>query len=344
MLEEFLKGEPPGLSNKLRRDRMKKAIFFIGVGILLFLFAPAQAAYPDREIILVNAHAAGTNTDQCIRLISDIASKALGQPIVVLNKPGASYVIGASQVANAKPDGYTIGVASGSLFAHLVHMRKVPFDVKNDFSWIASFTEHTNGLVVKADAPWKNLEEFLDYAKKNPGKIIYCHDGYGILGHILMEYLAVKKGGIEWKFVPIIGPKQVTALLGGHVHAWSAGGIHVQYVKDKQMRFLILFDPIRSKAAPDVPSIAETSYDVGYKGTPITIFGPKGMPEPIRKKLEETYLQAMQDPSYHKLLDTLQIPRLFRNGKELADTLESGSKMFENLIKITGIKGEKEEK
>ena len=110
------------------------------------------------------------------------------------------------------------------------------------------------------------------------------------------------------------------------------------------MRLLINFDPIRLKAAPDVPTIAETSYDIGYKGTPITIFGPKGMPEPIRKKLEETYLQAMQDPSYHKLLDTLQIPRLFRNGKELADTLESGSKMFENLIKITGIKGEKEEK
>jgi len=324
---------------------MKKFAIGMAIGLSLFLCSAAPAAYPDREITLISAHAAGTNTDQCIRFLSEIASKIIGQPIVVLNKPGASYVIGASAVANAKPDGYTIGVASGSLFGHVIHMRKVPFDVKKDFSWIGGFTEHTNGLVVKGDAPWKSLGEFLDDAKKNPGKIIYCHDGYGLLGHIIMEYIAAKHGGIDWKFVPIPGgPKQTTALLGGHLHAWSAGGFHVQFVKDKQMRLLINFDPARLKAAPDVPSIAETQYDIGYKGTPIALFGPAGMPEPIRKKLEETYLQAMQDPSYHKLLDTLEMPKIFRNGKELSETLESGSKMFENLIKLTGIKAEKAEK
>ncbi len=324
---------------------MKKMGIFALVTLGFSLLSSAQAAYPDREITLVCAHAAGTNTDQCIRVVSDLASKILGQPIVVMNKPGASYVIGASAVANAKPDGYTIGVASGSLFSHVPHLRKIPFDIKKDFSWITGFTEHTNGLVVKADAPWKTFEEFLDYAKKNPGKITYCHDGYGLLGHIFMEYMAVKKGGIDWKFVPIPGgPKQTTALLGGHVHAWSAGGFHVQFVKDGSMRLLVNFDPHRLKAAPDVPTLKELGYDVGYRGTPIAMFGPKGLPEPIRKTLEDAYLRAMKDPAYRKLLDTLQMPHIFRTGKELAETMDTDFQTFGKLIKITGIKGELGEK
>ena len=91
---------------------MRKMAVLTGIVACLFLLHSAQAAYPDREINLICAHGAGTNTDQCIRFLSDIASKIIGQPIVILNKPGASYVIGTSQVANAKPDGYTIGAAS----------------------------------------------------------------------------------------------------------------------------------------------------------------------------------------------------------------------------------------
>ena len=138
------------------------------------------------------------------------------------------------------------------------HMRKVPYDYRNDFTWIATYTEYTSGLVVKADAPWKTLEEFLDYAKKNPGKVIYGSDGHGVGTHILMEYLALKKGGINWKHVPIAGgPKLATALLGGHIHAWSAAGTHVQMVKDGTVRLLVSFNKTRMKSAPEVPTIVE---------------------------------------------------------------------------------------
>ncbi len=324
---------------------MKKIMILMVTGTLGFLFSTAQAAYPDREITLVCAHAAGTNTDQCIRSVSDIVSKALGQPIVVVNKPGASYVIGASFVANAKPDGYTIGATSGSAFTQLPHMRNVPFDIFKDFTWIASFTQHTVGLVVKADSPWKTFQEFLDDAKKNPGKMIYSHDGYGLGGHILPEWVALTKGGIDWKFVPIPGgPKQATALLGGHTHAWSAGGFHVQFVKDKAMRLLVNYDTIRLKASPDVPTLRELGFDPGTNDTPIVIMGPKGLPDHIRKKLEDTYLRAMQDPSYMKLLDTMNMPTIFKGSKELAETIPADFKAWGRLVKITGVKTEKGEK
>jgi len=324
---------------------MKKALFFMIVGIGLSLFSPAQAAYPDREITLVCAHAAGTNTDQLIRFISEISGKALGQPIVVVNKPGASYAIGASAVTNAKPDGYTIGALSGSAFTQLPHMRHVPYDVFKDFTWIASFTQHTVGLVVKADAPWKTFDEYLDYAKKNPGKIIWSHDGYGLGGHILPEWVALTRGGIDWKFVPIPGgPKQATSLMGGHIHAWSAGGFHVQFVRDKTMRLLVNYDMIRLPSAPDVPTLRDLGYDSGIDDTPIVIMGPKGLPDPVRKKLEETYLKAMQDPGYHKVLDNTDMPKIFKGSAALTRTIEKDYKGWERLIQITGVKTEKGEK
>ncbi len=324
---------------------MKKVIFSMMAATFLFFFSHAQAAYPDREITLITSHAAGTSTDQAIRILSEAASKVLGQTIVIMNKPGASYVIGNSQVINSKPEGYTLGFCYAGAFAHVPHMRKVPYDFKKDVTWIGTCGDYTHGLVVKPDAPWKTLREFLDDAQKNPDTIIYSHDGYGLFLHVLMEYIAIKEGGIKWKFVPIPGgPKQATALLGGHTHAWAAGGFHVPFVRDKTMRLLVSFDRTRLKIEPEIPTIYEMGYETGIQGPSYVLFGPKGIPEPILRKIEDAYRKAVNDPSFAKLMGAFAVTPYFRNSKETEKYMSEESEAMGKLVKITGVKTEIGEK
>jgi tripartite-type tricarboxylate transporter receptor subunit TctC len=318
---------------------MKKGGF---VFLLLLIPCLAFGAWPEREITVYNGSSAGGVTDMATRILSDSVGKMFGQPVVVVNKPGASHTACANLVANAKPDGYTLGALSSGAFIQVPHQRKVPFDFQKDFTYIATYTEYTSGLVVKKDAPWKNLDEFLDYAKKNPGKVIYGSDGYGMGTHVLMEYLAMKKGGIEWKHVPIPGgPKLATALLGGHIHAWSAAGSHVQMVKDGTVRLMVSFNQTRMKAAPDVPTI----YELGLMGnlslgTPLVIIAPKKLPEPLSKKLEDAFLKAMKEPAYLDYLDKVLFPPVFAGGKETTEQMVIKSKGWGELVRITGIKEE----
>ncbi len=301
----------------------------------------AFGAWPEKEITVYNGSTAGGVTDMAARILSDMVSKIVEQPIVVVNKPGASHTICANAVANAKPDGYTLGTLSGGAFTQVPHMRKVPYDWRKDFTWVGAYTEYTSGLVVKNDAPWKTLDEFLDYAKKNPGKIIYGSDGHGMGTHVLMEYIALKKGGIDWKHLPIAGgPKLATNLLGGHIHAWSAAGSHVQMIKDKQVRLLVSFNSTRMKSAPDVPTLLELKLVDLEVGTSLPIIAPKNLPEPILKKLEESFLKAMHDPSYLQYLEKVEFPPVFAGSKETEKNIKRQYEGWGQMIRATGIREE----
>lgn len=318
---------------------MKQVVFLlIALSFLFFPQAQIQAAYPEKEILIISSHAAGSVTDIMIRFLSDMVKETLGQPILVSNKPGAGYVIGNAQVVNSKPDGYTLGFCQSGAFAYTPFMIKVPYDFKKDITWIMTSAQFTHGAVVKADAPWKDFKELLAYSKNNPGKIIYTHDGFGLVGHVAMEYIA-KKEGIEWQFVPMSSPaKQMASLLGGHSHIYVSGGTHIQFIKDKEVRLLMNFDETRQKVAPDVPTIHELGYAVGLKGPAYTLFGPKGIPEDAVKKLENAFNKAVNSPKFKDFLDKYTLTPLFRNSKQVAAYMESEAQSMESAIKYTGIK------
>ncbi len=316
---------------------MKKMIF-ITVVFCLFLSSPAQAEFPEREIIVYVGSTAGGTTDLAIRFISEYVSKDLGQPIVVVNKPGASHTVATNLVAHAKPDGYTLAATTSSPFDTVPLFRKVPYDPLKDFTWIATFGEFQHGFCVRSDAPWKNIEEFLDFAKKNPGKITYTADGYGMSNHLCMEYMAWKKGGINWKFVPIPGgPNQATALLGGHVNFWAAGGYQAQFVRDGSMRLLLAFNS-RMPEFPEVPTFQEVFKTNLQTSIFMILSGPKGIPDPIRKKLEGAFLKAMKMPANIEFFKKLGYPTTFYGSKETGPNIESQRKATAEMIKVTGVK------
>src|ERR1700687_2845720 len=157
--------------------------------------------YPTLPVILVVPWPAGGTTDIGMRALAAATEKYLNQKIVIENRPGAAGVLGPQQVAqNAAPDGYTLVQIPITVFRY-PFMRKTTLDPEKDFTYIIGISGYTFGVVVRNDAPWKTFQEFLAYAKANPGKINYGTPGAGTTLHITMEQIA-KKQGIKWTHVP----------------------------------------------------------------------------------------------------------------------------------------------
>ena len=164
---------------------------------------------------------AGGSTDTHLRKLSEIASRHLGQPIVIENKPGAGGMLGAVGVAkSAAPDGYTLVQLTVNAFRQ-PHMQKVDWDPLRDFTYIIGVSGYTFGIVVKADSPFKSFDDLIAYAKANPGKMSYGSTGTGTSPHLLVEQLAAK-AGVQFLHVPYKGNADSTqALMGGHIMAQS---------------------------------------------------------------------------------------------------------------------------
>ena len=218
---------------------------------------PAHAAFPDHPLDIVVPFSPGGGTDQISRSIADAMSKSLNQPVVVMNKPGAGTIIGTGYVAKAKPDGYTMLMAT---FAHAVNPalhRELPYDTDKDFAPVALIGTSPNVLVVNGKSPLKTVSQIIDQAKANPGKLTYGSYGTGTSAHLaaaLFENLA----GIKMTHVPYKGSSPaITDLLGGQIDmVFSTAASVAQYVKSGQLRAIAVTSAEPSAAYPGVPTIA----------------------------------------------------------------------------------------
>ncbi|MBA2413449.1 MAG: tripartite tricarboxylate transporter substrate binding protein, partial [Burkholderiaceae bacterium] len=184
---------------------MDRRTILMTTGALAVLPSSAYAqAFPSRPITLYCAFPAGGPTDQVLRAFAESASRTLGQSIIVESKPGAGGTVAPIALKTAKPDGYTLSQLAISIF-RIPHMQKTPqLDALRDFTYIINMTGYTFGLVVPASAPWKTLKEFVEDAKKNPGKIEYGSTGSGTTPHLAIEEFAAK-AGIKLTHVPFKG-------------------------------------------------------------------------------------------------------------------------------------------
>ncbi len=270
----------------------------------------AQSSFPNRPVTLIVPWPAGGATDRHLRVLAEAASKHLGQPIIIDNKPGASGTLGAATMAaTARPDGYTVAQMPITMF-RLPYMQKVSFDPTKDFTFVIHVSGYTFGTAVKADAPWKNWQEFLAYAKANPGKIRYSTPGAGTTLHITMEQVALQEG-IKWTQVPFRGEAESTAaLLGGHVEAAASGAGLGPLVDAKEVRMLVMWTPERSPRFPGVPTLVETGQRI-VSTSPYGIAGPKGIDPRNVQILHDAFKKGMEEPMHRKVLEDLSQPFLY---------------------------------
>ena len=300
--------------------------------------AVAQEKYPSKPINLIVGYPAGGTTDLGARALALAAGKILGQPVMILNKPGGASSVAMASLKNEKPDGYTIGIlSSGAVLSQ--HLRKVPYDSAKDFTPIMQYAVYLYGLVVRSDSPWKTFKEFIDYAKANPGKIRYGTGGSGTPQHLVMERLTIKER-IKWTHIPFQGNgPAVTALLGGHVEASPGTSEWKPHVESGRLRLLAAFGEKRMMDFPNVPTLQELGYDI-IATSLICIVGPKGLSSQIVQTLHGAFKKAMEDPDFINVSKQGDMPPIYRGPEDLARHLVQMNEEVEGLIKSLGLREE----
>ena len=197
-------------------------------------------AFPARTIRYICPWPAGGSTDAVIRAFAESAAKTLNQQIIVDNKPGAGGMLGANELVNAKPDGYTLSQLPHGVF-RIPHMQKAQFDTLKDFTWIACLTGYTFGLVVPGDSPIKSIADLVAYAKANPEKFTYGSTGIGTSPHLAVEEFA-QRAGIKLNHVPFKGnADNMQAILGGHPRAASDATGWAPHVASGKLRLIATY-------------------------------------------------------------------------------------------------------
>ena len=303
----------------------------------LALFAVAGAAaiqaaaqsYPNRPVRLVVPFSAGGAADVPGRILTQKMSEALGQQVVVDNRPGAGSTIGAESVAKAPPDGYNLLMISNTHYVSAALYKKLAYDSVTDFAPVTQVTSAPNVIVVHPSLPVKNVKELISLAKAKPGKIDYASSGNGSTQH-LTGALFCKMAGIDMTHIPYRGSGPATAdLLSGQVTVGFPGiaGMLPQ-VRAGKLRALAVTGAKRSPELPDTPTVAES----GLKGYDVTawfgVAGPKAMPREIVMKLHGELLRILKNADVQK--------QLLNAGQEVAwqDTPEQ----FGEMLKVEAAK------
>jgi len=315
---------------------------FMAVVLALTLLgaeASAQEAYPSKPITLVVPFPPGGVADIVARPAADALGRVLGAPVVIENKAGAGGGIGMAYVAKAKPDGYTLLLALSSI-SILPEADKIigrpPMYQLDQLVPIARLTADPTVLAVRADSPWKTLQEFVADAKKRPGAISYGSSGnYGTM-HVPMEMFA-SDAGIKLLHVPYTGAgPAVVGLLGGNIDAVASGpSTVIQHVKAGTVRVLASWGDHRLVSLPDVPTLSESGFNAVFfqwSG----LFAPAGTPAPVLAKLRDAARITASDPGFVAALTTVETPVQYLDAPELQRFWDADAQKLGAVVRRVG--------
>ena len=257
--------------------------------------ASAQS-FPAKPVKLVIAFPAGGPTDISMRVLADNASKILGQPVIVENKPGAGGTLPAQALQTAQPDGYTLAQIPLGVF-RLPYTTKINWDPVKDINYVINVTGYAFGIVVPADSPFKTWADFVAYAKANPGKLTYGSTGTFTSPHLTTELIA-QKAGIQLQHVPYKGSADLMlATVSGQLMAAADSTGFAPQVEAGKLRVLNTWGEKRLDKFPDAPTLKELGYDT-VQNSPFGIGAPKGTPPEVVQKVHDAFKKAMEEPSY----------------------------------------------
>ncbi len=306
---------------------------------LALVAGSAAAQFPDRTITMIVPFPPGGVADAVARPVADAMSRDLKQPVVIENKPGAGGGIGMAQVARAKPDGYTI-LLSLSSFTVLPEADKIlgraPMYQLADLKPVARFTADPTVFVVRAEAPWKTLQDFINDARANPGKFTYGSSGnYGTM-HVPMEMFG-GAAGVKMTHVPYTGAgPAIVGLLGGQVDALATGPASiVQQIKAGKVRALAQWGDTRLAALPDVPSLKESGTNVEYAQWS-GLFVPAATPELIVRRLRDAARAAAIDERVKQVLGAAGSPIQYLDAPEFQRYVDTDAAKMADVVKGIG--------
>jgi tripartite-type tricarboxylate transporter receptor subunit TctC len=294
----------------------------------------STAAWPSRPLQLIVPWPAGGATDLTLRILCEEVEPLLGQPIVVINRPGAAGTQVAPLLKAAEPDGHTIGQVPITVYRHAL-MNPVPWDPVTDLSPIVQVSGTTFGVLVPSTSPWRQLPEMLDWARDHPGELILGSTGIGTTAHLAMEEILLQRG-IRYVHVPYRGTAdQMLAVASGQLMAGVNSTGFAPWVDQGRMRVLAIFSAQRSPRWPDAPTLRELGYPQSVYTSPWGLAAPRGTPEPVVRKLHDAFARAMQSERhlrelarYDQTLDYLNT-RDYRQA--VRDTVEREKRLLQRM-------------
>jgi tripartite-type tricarboxylate transporter receptor subunit TctC len=310
--------------------------FAAGLGALA-ASAPALAEdFPTHAIEIVVPFGAGGGTDALARAFADNARKHLAQPFVINNKPGASGVIGWSDVVNAKPDGYKLALMTVELTI-LPHMGLSKFGVE-EFTPIARMNFDPAAITVKSDAPWNTVEEFLAAAKKANGELKVGNSGNGSIWHLAAASIE-DKTGVKFSHIPYQGAAPaVLSLLGGHIDAVAVSPAEVApHLASGKLKMLAVMADQRLKSFDKVPTMKERGVDVSI-GAWRGLGAPKNTPKEVIEVLKVAAQKTMNEPQMREAMDKLALGYSYGDDAAFKETMARNNEMFKALIPKLNLK------
>jgi tripartite-type tricarboxylate transporter receptor subunit TctC len=326
-----------------RRQFLRVAATAVAVPVLSRM-ASAQT-YPVRPVRLIVAFVPGGATDTLARQISNDLKEALGQPIIVENRPGANGYLAWNHVAAAEPDGYTLLLAENALAMSQALYKKAAssFDPLTQYDAVAALATSPSALIVSNTIPAGTVAELVAFSRTVPGKMNYASAGVGSVSHLNFEVFK-DATGMEAIHIPYKGGGQgIADVVAGHVPMMiTSVQATKSLVESGQIKALAVTSIARSPAMPAVPTMAEA----GVKGADVDLrfwfglFGPKGMPDPVKSKLEKASATVMSDPHVRERLANLDIAPDFAPAPALRARLEGEIRNWTKFIDEKGIKPE----
>ena len=286
----------------------------VGVATLLFASLSFAQNFPARPVTLLVTFPAGGPTDIAGRALAEATSKHLGQPVVVENRPGATGTLGAAALVNARPDGYTVSMIPITAL-RLPHMENVAFDPIKDIRYVMGVSGYVFAVIVRADAPWKNMADLVAAAKAKPGEISYGSHGIGGSVHLATEEFSAAQG-IKLNHIPYKGSADMlAAMLGGHLNVAVDSTGAVPHVAAGKARVLAVYTEKRAAVWPDVLTMTELGYGI-VSTSPYGIGVPAATPPAVVKVLHDAFKKGLEDPIHTRTLEKYNQPLWYLSSED----------------------------
>ncbi|GAA4331079.1 tripartite tricarboxylate transporter substrate binding protein [Pigmentiphaga soli] len=322
----------------IRRSILQSIAFLLACPAAALAADPA-ASYPARPVTIVVPFAPGQSADILARMLGEALGKKWGKPVVVENNGGAGGAVGSLIVARARPDGYTLLMGSTGPTSIAPQLSKAAaYDPRKDFAAVIALAGVPQMMLVPANSPYKSMQDVIDDARRNPGKLSYGTGGTGSLAHLTMEMFQ-HRAGIRLQHIPYkgAGPAYTDLLAGRLQLMFDTTPAAIGFVRAGQLRFLAASTATRTDAAPGVPTVAEAGlpgFEVqGWLG----VVAPAGLDPALQSRLNRDFAQVMEEPGIRRKLADLGMSPIGGSAQDFQAFIASEYRKFADVIRTAGI-------